>query len=159
MKKTLRILLFLALVFILVACSGEDENREITDPKRGEEFVLYQQKKTGVEINTYLFHKAQIVSRQVTVSTIDAEEAGMDLEVLKSRMEEVKKSYDGVKGVTYNANVEGNKIDELLELDYTKADLEELRATGLVNAPERVDSVGLPQTEELLETMGYTKIK
>ncbi len=55
---------------------------------------------------------------------------------IKNNMEDTKKDYSGIEGVSYEYRVEGTIVTETLITDYTKASMKQLYFEGMVDTKE-----------------------
>lgn len=151
MKKTLKILLFSVLVFILVGCSGGNGT------KSGEEVVKMQANMLGIEMNTYLYHKEGQLTRQVTETIVNIEDLGGE-DQYKEKLKESTEKLKDINGVKYESDLKDGIVKSTLEMDFDKVDKNELLEAGLL-LDESSFTRDLQKAKEVLERTGYTEVK
>ena len=115
-------ILTVCFAFLLVACGQKEE-------------VTYYQRidqSNQFDMRLTYYHKGDIVTKQTTENFISYKSLGIDesqeeqKNAAKAKIEELSKQYQKVKGIKEKVSFDKNGIKENIEIDYDKADLEEL---------------------------------
>lgn len=117
---------------------------------------------------------------EITAATVEIKATGDKTDIMKSHvvydfsnyiseempidtywLEQIKSmnvDYDSIKGASAKYSVDGNKIVLDIELDYSKADIDELKKAGLITSSEdkKVTYISLKQTINEQEKGGLT---
>ena len=162
MKKHHLIKLSLALLtvcftFLLVAC-GQKEG------------VTYYQKidqSKQFDIRLTYYHKGDKVTKQTTENFISYQSLGIDetqeekKNDAKAKIEALSKQYQTVKGVKESVSFDEKGIKENIEIDYEKADLEELASLPgiMISNEKNAKRISMKVSGEMLEKSGFTKVE
>lgn len=143
MKKTL--CLILAAAFILGGCS-----------KKTETMVCNYTLGSNSAKNTIESEGDNVLSQKITQKR-DVSNLGMSEDQLNDAIDKAKDLYD-IDGVKYSAKLNKNLLTETIEIDFEKADLDELNKASLISVPtgeDKVDYISLKTSKESLESAGY----
>ena len=147
MKKIICVLM--TLCFVLCGCGGKEDTAKTK---------VCTMEFSGIKMTQNLEYKGDVISKQTITNETTLDLLGVEKSVLEASMETTKEAY-AIDGVTYESSIdeEGN-VKEVITVDFTKADFDELKAVGLVSAEEdeKIGFIGLEVTVTALEDFGYT---
>ena len=148
MKKLLSLAL---MTLLLTGCGAEDKTTTICKGNLDEiteatVTIEAEGDKTNVMKGTVVYDLSSMVSEDAPIDTW--------LPILKSS----NIDYNSLKGGKAEYKVDGNKITLDLELDYEKADFDELKKANLITTSEegKVTYISLEQTIKEQEKTGLT---
>lgn len=148
MKKILSILTVLFLVF-LAGCSSSKEGTKT--------FVSEQ---NGVKMKLTYYYSGDKVTKQTANNTMEYSKMGVTKEQLQELVEPISKQYQGIKGLTQSIDFQDDKAVETLTIDYTQADLKDLKGiSGVEMGSNDANSISLKMSEEALLKEGFTEKK
>lgn len=141
--------LLLVSILILAGCSKPEESKT---------YVANPNQATTVEIA--LYYKDDEVTKQTAHTVIQLDSfTDEQKELMKTEMEQISATYQGIEGVTQKFEYKDNSIVEDVEVDYTKVDLKTLRSKKLVGSDFSGDAnatkVSFKQTSEMLLKSGF----
>ena len=86
---------------------------------------------------------------------------GLSKEEVEKKVEPLVNQFKNIKGLTYDLDIKDTEMIESIELDYSKADISELRGLpGMsFDTNEDVTKISMKRSEELLKSQGYTEKK
>ncbi|MGC6768751.1 DUF1307 domain-containing protein [Enterococcus sp. LJL51] len=165
MKKVLRkgwLLPILLICLIATGCStgGSTSKRKNSNLAT----TVFEMKQDGVEMEIIYTHNGDKVVKQETYSTIEYEPLNISSkEEAEEMFSFVKDEYD-VKGITYKADYQEDKMVEKVVVDYEVADLKEVMTLmGTITDGSEEDRVvkyiSMKQSKEMLLEQGYTEKK
>lgn len=150
MKKVLPLLAVVCSLFILVGCGGSKE-----------ETKTFETKQNGAEMSLTYTYKGDIVSKQTATNKIPYSSLGVSTkEEAQAVTKAIEEQYQGVKGLKETMDFKEDHAIEKVEVDYEKADLEELSAIpGMNFSDTSKDGISMKKTQEMLEKMNFKEKK
>lgn len=107
---------------------------------------------------TYTVDRDKVL-KQSGHNIFDPEALDTTTETLKAFVEETYKGYQGLKGVTHSIEIKDGKVVQDAEVDFTVANLDELRKA----LPEEYSGIGknvsFKASKKMLTKLGYTEKK
>lgn len=103
----------------VVVCEITEGDNTLTDTMTG-----FQNRMKTSTIESVMDYSKDIERGKITETDI------------KNNMEDTKKDYSGIEGVSYEYNIEGTIVTETLITDYTKASMKQLYFEGMVDTKE-----------------------
>ncbi len=149
MKKLLCIML---LAGLLTGCGSDKKTTTVCKGNINEMIaatvtIEATGEKTDVMKNHIVYDLSNYITEEMPIDTYWLEQIKL-----------TNADYESLKGVSAKYNVEGKKVILDLELDYNKADLDELKKAGLIttDSDKKVVYVSLEQTIKEQEKGGLT---
>lgn len=133
-------------MFLLVGCG-----KEVTE-------TYTQTLQPGVESKLTYTAKGDVVQKQSSETVVDYAKSGLTEDSIKNSIKTEVDKYKNVKGLDHKIEYKKDKMIEKLTLDYTKADMKEIKQKGIMTFQSgEGDKVSLKKSAELLESQGYKK--
>ncbi|MGX8833673.1 DUF1307 domain-containing protein [Amedibacillus sp. YH-ame6] len=137
MKKIVAVLMFVAL---LAGCTG---SKETTFVGKGNT--------NGMTCEVEIVSNGDKVSKVKEVVGMDLKTLGLTEEQAKATMEPAAKKNNEVEGVNMKLETTETKVTITTELDYSKANIEELKKAGLIESTGDAKYVSLKKSKENYE--------
>jgi uncharacterized lipoprotein YehR (DUF1307 family) len=109
---------------------------------------------------TYKYQN-DIVIEQTSRSVTKFGDMGLTKEEVEEKVLPEVKKMENIKGLTYDLDIKDTEMIESIKLDYSKADISELRGLpGMsFDSNEDVKKISMKRSEELLKSQGYVEKK
>lgn len=124
--------------------------------------ATFEIEQNGVKIQMVYSYMGDLVLKQTTTSIGNYAAMGIDSkEQAQEALASVVEQFSNVKGVTHTIDYQEDQLIESTEVDYSKADLQEVaKLTGSIvdEGSENAKFVSMSQSEKLLLDSGYTKV-
>lgn len=148
MKKVLAAVLSICMLFGLAACGSKGEKTSIT---------VCEGNTMSVEVVNTLEAKGNKVIKQTMEMKTDIGSLGLSEDDIKDLLDQVAAVYD-ITGVSYDHSLDGNILTETVTIDFSKADLKELKEAELLDESSTGDEafIGLKETVSAIEGQGFT---
>lgn len=155
LKKITGLVLTLALVFVLTACS-----KEITKTFEGTN--------NGLTVRNAYTATGDKITHQKTTQTMNFKDLNITTEDMKkeviSKMNEAIEKNNKLKGVKDGIEIKDDVIIETYEIDYTKADMKELVENNMIQISGIKDGnypkfLSLSETEKNMIEAGLKEVK
>lgn len=187
MKKGIILLATLSLGILIAGCSSQkaakvpiNKDHKVTeknaDPAESSSTIetasseeeaaalktaTFEIEQNGINIQMVYSYIEDIVLKQSTKSTGNYAAMGIESkEQAQEALAEIEEQFSNVEGVTHSIDYQDDQLIENTEVDYSKADLQEItKLTGsMVDGSENAKIVSMSQSEKLLLDNGYTKL-
>lgn len=143
---------------VAVAACGDDKK---TAPEQ--EVATYELNQPGISIQMTLYGENDKVVRQTTNSTIEYSAIGAEnAEQAKATLTELTNDtdYAAIQGVTYSMQYGDTSAQESIDIDLTKADLQQLAdLPGSSFDGDLSEGISFKATGQLLEESGFSKVE
>lgn len=149
-KKIFTVFLMLTVIVVLAAC-GKGETLTKT----------FEREENGTSSSLTYKYQNDIVIEQTSRSVTKFGDLGLSKEEVEKKVEPLVNQFKNIKGLTYDLDIKDTEMIESIELDYSKADISELRGLpGMsFDTNEDVTKISMKRSEELLKSQGYTEKK
>jgi uncharacterized lipoprotein YehR (DUF1307 family) len=146
-NKILAVAIAVLSVLSLTACGGKEQQ------------ATYETEQNGVKIALTYYAKGDKVTKQTAESTIPYSSLGVDNEAdAKELLKDTAQAYEGIAGVSDELVYGENEVTEKFEIDYTKADIEEIKGLpGVTLDGNTSKGISFKKSTKMLEDQGYTK--
>ena len=149
--KQVAILVLAVLAMMLMACTGSEKS------------VTYVLETKDTSTKIVYVAKGDIVQTQTTYTEMAYTVIGVTTqEEAKIMVEPIVEMYQGIEGLTHSIDYEEDMLIEKLEVDYTKANIEDIKDLfGSVFDGDAKNGarISLKRSISLLEEQGYTEEK
>lgn len=173
MKKTTKTLaLLLSAGFILVGCGQKDNSASTTtqapttqapttqapttQAQANESTATFEYSEKGVTQTLNYKYSGDDVHVETTTFTVDTKVAGKSIDEVKANFEKGNSRFANLEGVKTSIEVQGDKVSEILVIDYTKVDFAKLHEV-IPQFDASATRVSFNSTKEELLKQGYTQ--
>jgi uncharacterized lipoprotein YehR (DUF1307 family) len=149
-KKIFTVFLMLTVIAVLAAC-GKGEALSKT----------FEREVNGTTSSLTYKYQNDIVIEQTSRSVTKFGDLGLTKEEVEKQVKPLVEKFKNIKGITYDLDIKDTEMIESIKLDYSKADISELRGLpGMsFDSNEDVKKISMKRSEELLKSQGYTEKK
>lgn len=140
----------LTVIAVLAAC-GKGETLSKT----------FEREVNGTTSSLTYKYQNDIVLEQTSRSVTKFGEMGLTKEEVEEKVLPEVKKMENIKGLTYDLEIKDTEMIESIKLDYSEADISELRGLpGMTfDSNQDVKKISMKKSEELLKSQGYTEKK
>ncbi|QPK94242.1 DUF1307 domain-containing protein [Actinomyces sp. zg-332] len=152
-KKIVALFATLFLGLSLVACSSDSAETK-TFVKEG----------NGVNSTLVYYYSGDEVSKQTFENTLDLAEikktTKIDVEGVKAQIKQLGKQYEGVKGIDYKLDINGDKVVEKGTVDYKNLDFAKAKQIkSIMLTGDGKQKISMKKSEESVLKAGFTEKK
>ncbi|RGD75365.1 DUF1307 domain-containing protein [Anaerofustis stercorihominis] len=148
MKKVLKVILALGLVFMMAGCGSKAQT------------ATFNYSSNGVDVKMVADAEGDTITKLTQTSTINTKNFNSSqIKQLKKVVEESKDTYKNIKGITYKAEESGDKIVETIIIPTDEETLKTVISKGLLpvtGSSGEVTKLSLDKTKESLQKAGWT---
>ena len=148
MKKFLKVVLALGLVFMMTGCGADPQS------------ATFNLNSNCVEVKMVADAEGDTITKLTQTSTINTKNFNSSqIKQLKKVVEESKETYKNIKGITYKAEENGDKIVETIIIPTDEETLKTVISKGLLpvtGSSGNVTKLSLDKTKESLQKAGWT---
>ena len=151
MKKVFFSLLLLFVTVVFAACSGGSSSKSKT----------YVKEDPSMNVEMIFTYEGDKVTHQKTINTMPYTSLGVTTkEDAQAILDPIAAEYQGHDGLTEKIDYKEDHLVEVVEIDYSVADVEEIRdIAGMVFEGDVSNGISLKRSEEMLLEQGFTEKK
>lgn len=148
MKRSIGLICALLLSIIVIAGCDKEQSK------------TYQGDLRGSDVIDTLTYKGDKMIKQSMIMTINYKDRGVSQSDAEKIVEKQELAYKDIKGIKYEKTVKNDKAVQKVEIDYKKADLDQLKKKLSITGPEKgKDYVSVKAVERSLTKAGFEEKK
>lgn len=135
----------------LISCQKAAENPN--------QIIAKQEKNKQSITREYQLENGEVI-HLIQTNIVDFDDISDDIqEILRASTKQVKPIYESVEGVSYSAKEEENHLTEIIEIDFTKENIDQVKSLDLISVYEKDGVMSREHTLEMLEKEGWEIIE